>query len=95
MRPNISNVVLMMRNGAVTHTLLDMGTALRWTFVHRGEGVRNVNGRPNGNIAPPGYYMLYHLKWRGRYIGGGNAAGAWRRTTCAAERHHNQPNVGK
>jgi hypothetical protein len=54
---NISSVVLM-RNGAVTHAF-DMDQRSVGLSFTSGIGVLNVTGPPNGNIAPPGYYMLF------------------------------------
>ena len=61
--PNISTVVLM-RNGAVTHAFnMDQRyVGLSFTV---GSGVLNVTGPPNGNVAPPGYYMLFILNSSG------------------------------
>jgi galactose oxidase-like protein/glyoxal oxidase-like protein/PKD domain-containing protein len=56
---NISSVVLM-RNGAVTHAF-DMDQRYVGLTFTIGSGVLNVTGPPNGNIAPPGYYMLFIL----------------------------------
>jgi hypothetical protein len=56
---NISSVVLM-RNGAVTHAF-DMDQRYVGLSFTVGGGVLNVTGPPNGNIAPPGYYMLFIL----------------------------------
>ena len=56
---NISSVVLM-RNGAVTHAF-DMDQRYVGLSFTSGAGVLNVTGPPNGNIAPPGYYMLFIL----------------------------------
>ncbi len=56
---NISSVVLM-RNGAVTHAF-DMDQRYVGLSFTAGSGVLNVTGPPNGNIAPPGYYMLFIL----------------------------------
>ena len=60
---NISNVVLM-RNGAVTHAF-DMDQRYVGLSFTAGAGVLNVTGPPNGNIAPPGYYMLFILNGAG------------------------------
>ena len=60
---NISNVVLM-RNGAVTHAF-DMDQRYVGLSFTAGTGVLNVTGPPNGNIAPPGYYMLFILNSAG------------------------------
>ena len=56
---NITSVVLM-RNGAVTHAF-DMDQRYVGLSFSVGSGVLNVTGPPNGNIAPPGYYMLFIL----------------------------------
>jgi len=60
---NISSVVLV-RNGAVTHAF-DMDQRLVGLSFTIGSGVLNVTGPPNGNIAPPGYYMLFILNISG------------------------------
>src|SRR5207249_3304544 len=60
---NISNVVLM-RNGAVTHAF-DMDQRYVGLSFTAGTGVLNVTGPPNGNVAPPGYYMLFILNSSG------------------------------
>ena len=60
---NISSVVLM-RNGAVTHAF-DMDQRYVGLSFIAGSGVLNVTGPPNGNIAPPGYYMLFILNSAG------------------------------
>jgi len=54
---NISSVVLM-RNGAPTHAF-DMEQRYVGLSFTAGSGVLSVTGPPNGNIAPPGYYMLF------------------------------------
>ena len=56
---SIANVVLM-RNGAATHAF-DMDQRYVGLNFTAGSGVLNVTGPPNGNIAPPGYYMLFIL----------------------------------
>jgi hypothetical protein len=56
---NISSVVLI-RNGAVTHAF-DMDQRLVGLAFTPGNGVLNITGPPNSNIAPPGYYMLFIL----------------------------------
>jgi hypothetical protein len=56
---NISSVVLM-RDGAVTHAFDMDQRSVGLTFT-AGSGVLNVVGPPNGNTAPPGYYMLFLL----------------------------------
>src|SRR5437016_13321218 len=60
---NISNVVLI-RNGAVTHAF-DMDQRYVGLSFTAGSGVLNVTGLPNGNIAPPGYYILFILNSAG------------------------------
>ena len=60
---NISTVVLM-RNGAVTHAF-DMDQRHVGLSFTTGAGVLNVTGPPNGNIAPPGYYMMFILNKAG------------------------------
>jgi hypothetical protein len=60
---NISSVVLM-RNGAVTHAF-DMDQRYVGLSFTSGPGVLNITGPPNGNIAPPGYYMLFILNRAG------------------------------
>jgi Domain of unknown function (DUF1929)/Glyoxal oxidase N-terminus/PKD domain len=60
---NVSSAVLM-RNGAVTHAF-DMDQRYVGLSFTAGSGVLNVTGPPNGNIAPPGYYMLFILNKTG------------------------------
>jgi PKD repeat protein len=60
---NISSVVLM-RPGAQTHAF-DMEQRLVGLSYTVGTGVLNVTAPPNGNIAPPGYYMLFVLNTAG------------------------------
>src|SRR6195256_2742873 len=60
---NISSVVLM-RPGAPTHAF-DMEQRLVTMNFTAGSGVLNVTAPPNGNIAPPGYYMLFILNSAG------------------------------
>jgi len=54
---NIASVVLV-KDGAVTHAF-NMDQRLVGLVSTAGSGVLNVTGPPNGNIAPPGYYMLF------------------------------------
>src|SRR5262249_55607413 len=56
---NISSVALV-RNGSVTHAF-DMDQRLIALSFTPGSGVLTVTAPPNGNIAPPGYYMLFLL----------------------------------
>ena len=60
---SISSVVLV-RNGTVTHTL-GMDQRLVGMSFTPGSGSLTVTGPPNGNIAPPGYYMLFILNSSG------------------------------
>jgi Domain of unknown function (DUF1929)/PKD domain len=55
---------VLMRNGAVTHAF-DMDQRYVGLSFTAGAGVLNVTGPPNGNIAPPGYYMLFILNSAG------------------------------
>jgi hypothetical protein len=57
--PRIGSVVLV-RPGAATHAF-DMDQRLVGLSYTAGNGVLNVTAPPNGNIAPPGYYMLFVL----------------------------------
>ncbi len=54
---NISSVVLM-RPGAPTHSF-DMEQRLVGMSFASGSGTLTVTAPPNGNIAPPGYYMIF------------------------------------
>jgi len=56
---DIASVVLM-RPGAPTHAF-DMEQRFVGLSYTAGTGVLNVTAPPNGNIAPPGYYMLFLL----------------------------------
>jgi hypothetical protein len=47
-----------MRPGAVTHSF-DMEQRLSELAFTAGNGALNVTAPPNGNIAPPGYYMVF------------------------------------
>ena len=60
---NISSVVLV-RNGAVTHAF-GMDQRLVGLSFTAGSGSLTVTAPPTGNIAPPGYYMLFILNSRG------------------------------
>jgi hypothetical protein len=61
--PDISSAVLV-RPGASTHAF-DMDQRLVGLSFTRDVGALNVTGPPNGNIAPPGYYMLFLLNSAG------------------------------
>ncbi len=60
---NISSVVLM-KNGSVTHAF-NMDQRLVGVSFTAGSGSLTVTGPPSGNIAPPGYYMLFLLNSAG------------------------------
>jgi hypothetical protein len=60
---NIASVVLV-RPGTPTHAF-DMEQRLVGLSYTIGSGVLNVTSPPNGNIAPPGYYMLFVLNSAG------------------------------
>ena len=60
---NISSVVLV-RPGAPTHAF-DMDQRLVGMSFTKGSGTLTVTAPPNGNIAPPGYYMLFLLNSSG------------------------------
>lgn len=60
---NIASVVLV-KDGAVTHAF-NMDQRLVGLVSSAGSGVLNVTGPPNGNIAPPGYYMLFLINKAG------------------------------
>ena len=55
---NISSVVLV-RNGTVTHAFGMDQREVGMSFT-AGSGALTVTAPPNGNIAPPGYYMLFY-----------------------------------
>src|SRR5439155_12720977 len=59
----ISSVVLV-RNGAVTHSFNTDQRLIGLSFTI-GSGALTVTGPPDGNIAPPGYYMLFILNSSG------------------------------
>ena len=60
---DISSVVLV-RPGAPTHAF-DMDQRLVALSFTAGSGVLNVTAPPNGNVAPPGYYMLFIMNSAG------------------------------
>ena len=60
---NISSVVLV-RNGTVTHAFGMDQRVVDLSFTG-GAGSLTVTAPPNGNIAPPGYYMLFILNSSG------------------------------
>jgi Domain of unknown function (DUF1929)/Legume lectin domain/Chitobiase/beta-hexosaminidase C-terminal domain/PKD domain len=60
--PNAASIstVVLMRNGAVTHSF-NMDQRYVGLSFTAGAGVLNVTAPPTGNVAPPGYYMLFLL----------------------------------
>ena len=64
--PNAADIasVVLVRPGSVTHAF-DMDQRLVGLSFTAGDGLLNVNGPANGNIAPPGYYMLFILNTAG------------------------------
>jgi PKD repeat protein len=64
--PNAANItsVVLVRPGAPTHAF-DMDQRLVGLSYTPGAGVLSVTSPPNGNIAPPGYYMLFILNSAG------------------------------
>ncbi len=58
--PDAANIasVVMLRNGSVTHSF-DMDQRMVGLSFTADSGTLSVTGPPNGNIAPPGYYMLF------------------------------------
>ena len=60
---NIASVVIM-KDGSVTHAF-NMDQRLVGLSFTAGSGVLNVTGPPNGNIAPPGYYMIFLINTSG------------------------------
>ncbi|MGB8522602.1 MAG: malectin domain-containing carbohydrate-binding protein [Candidatus Acidiferrales bacterium] len=60
---NISSVVLM-KLGSTTHAF-NMDQRMVGLSFTIGSGALSVTGPPNGNIAPPGYYMLFLLNSSG------------------------------
>jgi Domain of unknown function (DUF1929)/Glyoxal oxidase N-terminus len=60
---NISHVVLV-RNGTVTHAFGMDQREVEMSFT-AGTGALTVTAPPNGNIAPPGYYMLFLMNSAG------------------------------
>jgi hypothetical protein len=60
---NIRSVVLI-RAGAPTHSF-DMEQRLVGLTFNAGKGGLKVLAPPNGNVAPPGYYLLFLLDAKG------------------------------
>ena len=64
--PNASSIssVVLVRNGTVTHAF-GMDQRMVGMSFTAGSGSLTVTAPPNGNIAPPGYYMLFILNSSG------------------------------
>ena len=64
--PNAADIasVVLVRPGTPTHAF-DMDQRLVGLSFTAGSGLLNVTAPPNGNIAPPGYYMLFVLNSAG------------------------------
>lgn len=64
--PDASSIasVVLVRNGTVTHAFGMDQREVVLSF-NAGEGFLTVTAPPNGNIAPPGYYMLFLLNSSG------------------------------
>ncbi len=64
--PNASSIssVVLMRNGAVTHAF-NMDQRMVGLSFTAGSGSLTVTAPPSGDIAPPGYYMLFLLNSAG------------------------------
>jgi hypothetical protein len=60
---NIASVVIL-KDGSVTHAF-NMDQRLVGLSFTAGSGVLNVTGPPNGNTAPPGYYMIFLISTSG------------------------------
>ena len=60
--PDVSRIVSMslIRLGSVTHAFNEDQRFLNLGFVESGGGL-TINAPANGNLAPPGYYMLFIL----------------------------------
>ena len=60
--PDAANIlhVVLVRNGTVTHSFGMDQREVEMSFT-AGSGALTVTAPPNGNIAPPGYYMLFIL----------------------------------
>ena len=58
------NRVVLVRNGAVTHAFGMDQREVELVFTAQ-SGSLTITGPPNGNIAPPGYYMLFLLNGSG------------------------------
>ena len=64
--PNAANIAsaVLVRNGSVTHAF-GMDQRMVGMSFTAGSGSLTVTAPPNGNIAPPGYYMLFLLNTAG------------------------------
>jgi Domain of unknown function (DUF1929)/Legume lectin domain/Chitobiase/beta-hexosaminidase C-terminal domain/PKD domain len=60
---NIASVVIL-KDGSVTHAF-NMDQRLVGLSFTAGSGVLNLTGPPNGNTAPPGYYMIFLINTSG------------------------------
>ena len=83
---NIPHVVLV-RNGTVTHAFGMDQREVEMSFT-AGSGALTVTAPPNGNIAPPGYYMVFILNTfrrtlRGEVCSGYSPAGLLDRSFSA------------
>jgi len=60
--PDAANIlhIVLVRNGTVTHSFGMDQREVEMSFT-AGSGALTVTAPPNGNIAPPGYYMLFIL----------------------------------
>jgi hypothetical protein len=56
--------VSIIRLGALTHAVNTSQVFYPASF-SKGSGILNVTAPPNGNYAPPGYYMLFILNGAG------------------------------
>ena len=71
--------VRLIRLGSTTHSF-DMNTRLNTLSFSRDSGELSVEAPPNGNVAPPGHYMLFAVDREGvpsvaKVVSVGNAAG--------------------
>jgi hypothetical protein len=60
-----TNRVLLIRNSCVTHSVNMEQRYVRVADLTNGSGTFTVSGPATGNIAPPGYYMLYVVNQNG------------------------------
>ena len=89
---NISSVVLV-RPGAPTHAFDTEQRVVGMSFT-KGSGTLTVTAPPNGNIAPPGYYMLFLFEQQRRAVGSEvHQGGQFDRKPCA-DGGLDQPELG-